>query len=293
MEYIEDGPVVFPLNTTEFSITDDDNSFVLRATLDIENSNSLRPGVQDQLNATATEAFSISGSGTTHLIVEAIGPRRLITTHEDFANFLRGVSFSTNDQAPDVVRNFSILVEEFPIGEAPRSPSFIPITVLPVNDQPILIPSSNRTSAAVLDDYLPQDIQNLGYNSSFLLSPADVVDIDRESRISQDFIGLAIVSIDVPLDLGMWQYRPRNNSDWIDFPEDLSQCNPFRVDPSTKVRFFPTPSALKSDGMTTIEIHAWDGSSGVDSLCSIPQDGGTVSMYIVFFKITSVIVSVS
>lgn len=243
---------------------------MLQANLNIENSDTLPSDVRDQLIASSTGSFQVSGSGTTTLFVEAVGIRRLVTTHREFADFLRGVAYTTNDQAPDVVRNLSIVVQEFPVGDAALSFTFVPIYVSPVNDQPLLL--SSQVTEEQLTDYLPQGVENLGFNASFLLSPSDVQDIDRRSQTSQDFIGLAIVGQDIPICLGVWQYR--DDSGWIDFPLDISQCSPLLVGPSTYIRFSPSPNEAKEDNQTAIVFRAWDGSSDEDSACTTPVGRG-------------------
>ena len=261
--------MISPLNSSELDITDEDNVFILQATLNIENAADLRENVLDQLIASSTASFEVSHRGNTTLCVEAIGPNRLITTHEQLEDFLRGVAYATDDQAPDVVRNLSVVVEEFPVGEAARTFTFIPIYIQPVNDQPVL--PSSQVMQAPLTDYLPQETENLGFNASFLLSPDNVTDIDRLSQISQDFIGLAIIG-QVVIGLGAWQYRV-GDSDWVDFPEDLSQCNPLFVDPSTRIRFSPSPNPDKLNENAGITYQAWDG-SGRDSICTTLTDRG-------------------
>lgn len=263
--------MIFPLNSSGLAINDDDNVFILQATLTIENADTLR---DDQLIALPTNSFQVSGSGTTTLFVEAIGPRRLVTTHRELEDYLRGVVYTTDDQAPDVVRNLSIVVEEFPVGEASRVFTFVPIYVLPVNDQPILL--SSQVTQEPLTDYLPSDTENLGFNASFLLSPSDVTDIDRLSQTSQDYIGLAIIGQEVPIGLGVWQYR--GDSGWVDFSSDLSLCDPLLVGPGIPIRFFPSPNEAKEDGNTGITFQAWDGSSSDDSNCTTPTDRGIQSI---------------
>ena len=268
----EDGSEIRPLDTDQFFITDEDNSFLLQATLNIENADLLPPGVQDQLSISSTAIFNVSGSGTTSLFIEAIGPNRLITTHPQFVNFLRGVTFRTNDQASNLVRNLSVVVEEFPVGEAVRVPAYIPIRVLPINDQPILL--SSQITQDLLVNYLPQETQNLGFNASFLLSPNDVMDVDRLSESARDFLGLAVVDVGVvPPSLGVWQYRANEDSPWRDLPANLSRCSPLLADPATRIRFSPSPSVEGESGMTSLTFHSWDGSS-VDSLCLTPTAGG-------------------
>lgn len=271
MVFVEDGPAIFPLDIDQFNISDEDNSFILRATFKIENSNS---NVRDELGVagTSNERFRVMSNDNTTLVIEAVGSRRLITTHREMEDFLKTVFFSTDDQAPDIVRNLSVVVEEFPIGDAPLSPAYIPIYVRPVNDQPVL--NSSRITEAPLTDYLPQESGNSGFNASFLLSLDDVQDIDRLSQESLDFVGVAIIAQEVPQGLGVWQYRTSDDGDWVDLPANLSLCNPFRANPSTRVRFSPSPSTEKQDGVTTIMFQAWDGSSEEDSLCNTTSDGG-------------------
>ena len=133
MEFVENGAPIFPLDSDQFTITDEDNIFVLQCTLSIENTPA---NVTDQLSATPNENFNVTGSGTPNLLIEAIGPNRLITTHDMMVTFLRTVSFSTNDQAPNVVRNLSVLVEEFPLGDAEPAVTFVPIRVLGLTTLP-------------------------------------------------------------------------------------------------------------------------------------------------------------
>lgn len=206
--------------------------------------------------ATPTSSFNVTGNGGTLLIIEAIGPRRLLTTHDDFEDFLQTVRFTTDDQAPHVVRNLSLVVEEHPLGEAPSRPAVVPIFILPVNDRPIL--NSTQRPMATLDDYLPI---NPGFYPSFLLADTDVIDIDRSSPNSQDFIGLAIISAQPASGTGIWQYW---NGTWSDFPA-VSDCSPLLVAPEERVRFVPLPSYTETPGSVyesaALQYRAWDGSS--------------------------------
>ena len=255
VNFTEDGEPIYPLDVEDFRVEDDDNSFLLRATLTLENNNI--PGVVDQLFASSNDRFNVSQNGTTQLVVDAVGPRRLITRQEEFVNFLRTVQFTTDDQAPDVVRNLSLVVEEFPIGEAPSRPFNISITIIPVNDRPILN-SGRVVEPVIIDDYLSS---NQGFAPSFLLSDVDVFDIDSRSSSSLDFIGLAVVSASYSDSLGVWQTWSDDESTWVDFPADLSDCYPVLVSPEMRIRFLPAPNEDKEDGVATIEYRVWDGSS--------------------------------
>lgn len=253
--FIEDGNPINPLDVSGFSIDDDDNIFLIQAIVTLENSNLLYSDVSDQLFAMSNDRFNVTGNGTTQLMIDAIGGRRLITTRPEFVDFLKTVQFTTDDQAPDVVRNLSLVVQEFPLGEAPSSPAYVPIMVKPVNDRPVL--QSSQVLETTLDDYLSA---NPGFTPSFLLSSDDVIDIDRHSSISNDFIGFAIVSTSQPDSLGVWEYW---NKRWIEFPVYLSDCNPLFISPTERVRFVPLPNSAKEDGVATLEYRAWDGSSNI------------------------------
>ena len=256
---MEDGPPIYPFNITDFSVTDDDNIYLLRATVTIQNANDILPRFEDELFAESNSRFNVSQNGITQIIIEAIGPLRLYRHQDEFVDFLRTVGFTTNDQSPYVVRNLTLVVEEHPLGETQSAPAEVPILVQPVNDIPVLL--SNQISDFILNDYLPQETNNPGFDSSYLLSESDVMDIDRLSPISADFIGLALVSVDVLPYLGVWQYWNTTTGDWVDFPAMLSDCSPLLVDPETRVRFMPVPNYDKLDGETTVEYRAWDGTS--------------------------------
>lgn len=254
--FTEDGDSIYPLNTAGFFVTDDDNMFLIRATLTLENANPLYPDVTDQLFATSNNHFNVSQNGTSQLVIDAIGPQQLITLQTEFVDFLKTVQFTTDDQAPEVLRNLSLVVEEFPVGEAPSRPAYITITIIPVNDRPIL--NSSLISDDTLDRYLSS---NQGFVASFLLSNSNAIDVDRRSSISLDFIGLAIVSNSHSDSLGFWQYWSRNDMDWVNLPVNISNCYPLLANPDTRIRFLPEPNLAKEDGMATFEYRAWDGSS--------------------------------
>ena len=253
ISFTEDGPPVFPLDTPGFTITDDDNTLLLRATLAVLNTG-IPLGVSDQLFVPASDRLSVAGNGSSQLVIEAVGPFRFFTLQTVFIDFLRMVSFTSDDQASFITRNISLIVEEHPIGEAPSDPALIPLSVLPVNDQPVLVVP--QTTEEVLDSYLPQEERNSGFNASFLLADTDVVDVDRLSPISSDFVGLAITSSENG-NVGIWEYW---NGTWMAFPLELSECDPLFIRPEVRVRFSPSPSQLKQDGRAVITYRAWDGS---------------------------------
>ena len=260
MLYTEDSSEpVYPLNTTAFNITDDDNVFLLIATVEIENSQDIvNAGITDRLSVpqhlsfTYSE-FTVEGNGTTRIEITASGPRRLFTFRSDFVEYLRQVNFESDDQYPYVVRNLTVTVQE--IHEIISKPTTFYIQVIPVNDRPVLLNST--TSEASLDSYLPQETNNLGFNASFLLSETDVDDVDRNSPIAKDFIGLAIIAEENG-GLGVWEYWL--NGSWVYLPA-VNECSPSFLRPDQRVRFLPAASYSKMDGSVSFTYRAWDGTS--------------------------------
>lgn len=125
-----------------------------------------------------------------------------------------------------------------------------------MNDRPTL--NSTQRSVALLDDYLPN---NPGFHPSFLLSETDVIDVDRRSPISQDFIGLAIISTQATSGIGVWQFW---NATWSNFPA-VSDCYPLLLAQDERIRFLPAPSYDDIHGnfygSAILGYRAWDGSS--------------------------------
>ena len=255
----------------DFNILNNENDFVVKATINITYSSHPMPDVQDTLSLTRpSDRFQVlyDPSGPV-LIVEATRTFRFTTTQEQLRDYLTNVTFSTNDQAPDINRTINIVVEELPLGRGPLVSSRIPVRVAPVNDQPVVSPISDARTTAILTNYL--ETLNLGFNASFLLTEQDVVDNDRQSRVTEDFIGLAIIEAQTSQSsLGEWQYY--SSSGWRTFPS-VSYCDPLYVPPSRRIRLSPFPNFNKESGSASINYLVWDGSSQ-DSPCSPSNLGG-------------------
>ena len=212
----------------------------------------------DRLLATGNTAFAVSGSGTSHLTVTATGPRELFTLQEDFVQFLKTVSFESNDQAPFIVRNITLVVQEFPTETSPPSlPAVIPVVFIPVNDRPVIV--STERSQATLTDYLVVEM-NEGFYPSFLLSESDVQDVDRASPIAPDFIGLAITAY-TGSDSGSWMVWI--NTTWLPL-SSVSECSPWLISSDARVRFVPNPDPSKADSQASLLYRAWDGTPVLD-----------------------------
>ena len=221
----------------------------------------------DSLFAERSDTFDVTGNGTTELVINPSPGREFLTTQDQYEEYLRTVTFTTDDQAPFVVRNLTLVVGKLPNAMVTSSPAIVPITVVAINDQPVLL--SSRMLELTLDDYLPPEENNRGFLPSYLLSEMDVVDVDRNSPISNDIIGLAITEA-VNDGVGAWQYW--YNGSWVSFP-NTSDCSPLLVKETTRVRFWPSPSPSKEDGNASITYRAWDGTDCTDG---ISCDNGTV-----------------
>ena len=252
VEYIEDSLSILPLDSANLSISDDDNIFLYVARLAIQNAG-LPNGVVDRLTASASTTFSVEGSGSTQLTITAAGPTQFFTFQADFVTFLRTVAFDTNDQAPFVVRNLTVVVQEFPIQASPPSlPAVVPIIIVPVNDRPAIV--SIQQSQTALNNYIPES-QNTGFSPAFLLGEADVQDIDRSSPDAPDIIGLALTAT-TNGGLGEWMYW--YNGSWVTLPP-VSECSPWLVLDGDRLRFSPSASPNKVGGEASIVYRAWDG----------------------------------
>ena len=252
MSYVEDGPPVLPLNTAGLSITDEETVQLRRAILTIENTDT---AANDQLYASLSSTFVLTGNGTTELIIDPSPGREFLTTQDQFEEYLRTVWFVTDDQAPYIVRNLTLVVGKVPNALVTSSPAVIPISVIGVNDRPVLL--SSQMSEAALDNYIPQEVNNLGFSPSDLLSETDVMDVDRNSPITRDIIGLAITGY-INGGVGRWQYWYKES--WVDFPpSSVSDCSPLLINITTRVRFRPIPNFSKEDGNASIVYRAWDG----------------------------------
>ncbi len=257
--FIEDGLPVYPLDTPLFEIFDDDNVFLFQAMLTLINEQP--SNVTDQLFATSTDRFEVIGNGTRQMLIRAIGPSHFTTFQSQLIEFLRTVGYTTDDQAPYVSRNLSIVVAEFPVDEAPSAPFYLPITITPVNDRPVYTQSSSALTMITIDNYLPQETNSPGMNASFFISDNEVVDIDRVSPISDDFIGLALTMAMAPAYLGSWQYWV--GGEWRNVRSDLTSCSPLFLRPEQRLRFLPAPNVEKMNGDVRIEYRVWDGSSDI------------------------------
>ena len=209
-------------------------------------------GVNDQLLATGNDRFNVAGSGSTQLIITAIGPREFYTLQEEFVDFLKTVLFLTDDQAAATDHRVELVVQEYPLESTqPSSPVVIEVMITPTNDRPVIL--STQRSHANLTDYIPES-NNRGFPPSFLIDETNIEDIDL---ISPVFIGLAITGY-TDADSGSWMVWV--NDIWTSLA-NVSECVPQLVSPNGRIRFVPSPNPSKTDTLVSLVYRAWDGSS--------------------------------
>ena len=219
-------------------------------------------GVVDQLLATGSEQFRVDGSGSSRLVVTAIGLGQLLTIRDEFVDFLKTVSFVTNDQAASSEHSISLVVQEHPLETTPPSlPGVIRVDIIPVNDRPVI--TSTQRSRAGLTDYIPES-NNRGFTPSFLLNETNIVDIDQVSPI---FIGLAITTVTTG-DRGHWMVWI--NDTWVSVPPSVSECSPQLEPPNALVRFLPSPDYSKTDTRASLVYRAWDGTNLIPCVDNTP-----------------------
>ncbi len=126
----------------------------------------------------------------------------------------------------------------------------INISVLPVNDAPVILSNSVTVKTAITED----DTNNNGVLVSEITT-GNVNDPDAGA-----LQGIAIVKTNNTN--GQWQYSTDGGSSWNEFGTvSTSQALLLSSDPSTKVRFLPNANFTGniSDGIT---FHAWDQTDG-------------------------------
>ena len=265
--YTEDSGAELVSNTT-ISIMDSDNSRLRKAMIYISNTPTEFGSITDSLRIgpgfTDRSLFrSISGEATNSFSVETRVPQ----LHSVFTSLLSNILFETNDQATDITRNLTLVVQEF--DNDPSLPAVIPILIEQLNDRPVFI-SEPLVTGATLDDYIPN---NEGFDPAYLLDDSVISDPDSAYPPNPDFIGLAIFNYSSNAviaggfssseEIGVWQYW--ENGSWVNFMP-VSECSPLFIFEAQRIRFKPSPRMEKEDGLANISYWVWDGTS--TTVCS-------------------------
>ncbi|KAI6650772.1 hypothetical protein LOD99_7823 [Oopsacas minuta] len=142
VNYFEDSVQSLLLFDNNISISDQDNSFLVQATINITNQPT---DIEDALFSPINPDFIVNGNGTRQLNASAISDQ---LPHEAFLNFVGGVSFRSKDQAPYILREITLFFTEFPTNRGIQSNSIVTsVNIIPVNDQPRIIGEGNFFSA--------------------------------------------------------------------------------------------------------------------------------------------------
>ncbi|CAI8050929.1 hypothetical protein GBAR_LOCUS27939 [Geodia barretti] len=255
--YAEDSIGIFPLNTSDFSVSDDDSVFLFQATLTAGSA----MGVSDQFLATGNDMLRVDGSGSNQLTTTAIGSQQFFTLRDVFVDFLKTVMYVTDDQTGSSEHSISLVVQEFPLESMPPSlPGLIRVVVLPVNDRPVLL--STQRFEHNLTDYLPQSA-NEGFTPSFIIDNTNVLDIDS---VTPAFVGVAITAV---TDNGRGSWMVWDEGTWVPL-FFVSDCSPQLVSPDERIRFVPSANHSKTATQASIVYRAWDGTSLIECDGDIP-----------------------
>ena len=216
-------------------------------------------GVTDRLLANGNDNFRVEGSGGSELVITATGPRQFLTTQGDFIEFLKTITFVTNDQTGSSGHTVTLVVQEHPLATSPPSlPAIIQVVIIPVNDRPVII--STQQVQASLTDYIPESL-NRGFYPSFLLNESNVEDVDS---VVPAFVGLAITAV-----TGSGQWMVWINDTWVSL-SSVSECTPQLVAPEARIRFVPSPDPRKADTQASLVYRAWDGTSLIQCVNNTP-----------------------
>ena len=248
-EYVEDGASVAFLNITEFEVVAGDTDFFHSAVLTVTN-----PKMNlDSLTFPDTSVLvdiTLLGQNTYSLTFTAdkIGDILL----SDVQDWLKMVVFSSGDQAPDYVRNISVVVKDSPLKR--QSPTlYVSLRIKAVNDRPV-ISGTPLLSNVTLENYLPQSTNNPGYRVDDIINGSAVSDVDLTDPV---FIAIFNASLTDGL-LGKGEYR--KNGDWVEFPP-LSDCNPLLLVSTDRIRFKPIENFNKASGTASVKYRVWDNTS--------------------------------
>ena len=256
--FTEDSAFTYIAETANISITDEDSVFLYQARVEVENTPTEYGPIVDSIifPNSSSEQFLIEGNGTGNLIATA---KSFTLRHNDFINLIKSIRFMTDDQATNVTRNVSVVVEEYPLDESgASSPARIPVNIIQKNDRPVF--GSPLISEDELVNFLPAEIANPGFFPSYLATPSNVFDADSAFPLNPDIIGLSIHSVS-DSGIGVWQYKPVTSSSWHDI-HSVSHCMPQFLGDKERIRFLPS-SGITMETTSTVYFNysVWDGTS--------------------------------
>lgn len=146
------------------------------------------------------------------------------------------------------------------------------LTVIPVNDAPILAQSTSLTIASIDEDSTDHN----GISIQSLISNLTISDVDSLSKQ-----GIAVYSVDDTF--GGWQYSVNGGNTWSHFHAipnqflDMSRMSRLLdASESHRIRFVPDENCY---GITTLLFRAWDQSTGVPGKTADTTDNGATTAF--------------
>ena len=256
-DFVEDSSYTSISDSADIYIVDEDSVFLYQARIEILNTPSEYGTVIDMISlpVTLVDKFTIDGNGTSSIIATG---KSLNLRHDDFIQLIKGIQFQTDDQATNITRQISVVVEEFPLNEpGPSIPILIPVNMLQLNDRPIFITA--LVHEEILDNFIPPETANPGFFPSYLVNESVVNDPDSLFPFNPDIIGLYIFYVN-NAEIGNWQYFS-NGEKWINL-SNVSDCEPLLLKNNERIRFLPSNDIISQSGATPFfNYSVWDGTS--------------------------------
>ncbi len=177
-------------------------------------------------------------------------------TVDAYEQALRKLTYINTSESPDITpRTVEVTVRD---GGKVSLPATVTITVVSVNDAPVLDPECAMTMSSIDEDSQPTngmqvlDIINSGKKNGASCAP--ITDKDRDA-----LRGFAIIGADTTT--GQWQYFAESDTNWVNFPV-VSNTSAVLLGELARIRFIPN---LNFNGQAGFSIRAWDRSGGKNS----------------------------
>lgn len=135
-------------------------------------------------------------------------------------------------------------------GGAKYDSEAIAVSVLPVNDAPVLDNSGSMTLTAIDEE----NTDSVGDTVAAILASAGGDRITDPDSLPQE--GIAVTTLDTSL--GTWQYSLNSGGSWTAFPA-VSESSALLLDTGAMIRLVPNSNA---NGSTSLDFRAWDRTDG-------------------------------
>ncbi len=206
-------------------------------------------------------SFTGGANGTSPLVVTFTTTSATPAAAQALA---RNITFANVSEAPSpLTRTVRFVLRD---GDGGTSlPAALAISVIPVNDAPILNNAGNPIIASINED---ASVGTINGASVPTLTPGTITDPDT-GAVS----GIAVIATDETN--GVWQFTT-NGVIWMNFGAvSESSARLVARTASARVRFLPV---LNFNGIATISFRAWDQTSGVNGgITDTSINGGTTA----------------